>query len=347
MSEEPGPTLRLGVMGCGRVFQRFHLPAITRIPAVSLRAGCDINPNRLTWLERLPSPPATFGTPAELLDSGLDAVLVLTPPPSHAENVIRALEAGVHVMVEKPMALDPGEARRMAQAARAARRHLQVGFTRRFRQPYQKLRGALDQIDSRRIRQVHFDLAFPTSSWRAESDFLGQEAQGGGVLDDVLSHQVDLICWLLQARPYRVRCKVGGRDAETSTELEIGSVTVHCKSAHSRYVELLELVLEDGALMEASGSHMGIARGVSQRWRRNRARLRDKASLVRDRLLRRPTVTLRSFEGQLRDFVGAIRGAKPIGATAEDGVLSVQIVHACRMSSQQGGTWQDLPTPAG
>jgi myo-inositol 2-dehydrogenase/D-chiro-inositol 1-dehydrogenase len=338
------------VIGCGRVFRRFHLPAIARIPAISLRAGCDINPGRLQWIEQLPSRPTVFGTPAELFGAGLEAVLVLTPPASHTENVLQALEAGLHVLVEKPMALDPAEARQMARAAQSARRHLQVGFTRRFREPYRRLKKALEPMEPQRVRLVRFELAFPTSSWKAESDFLGQESLGGGVLDDVLSHQVDLVCWVLRGRPGRVRCEVIGSSGKVRSELEIGSISLQCESAHSRYTEWLEVELDDGTVLEASGSPMGNAGTSPEPWRRGRAQLRDRVGLLRDRLLRRPNVTLRSFEHQLRDFVGLIRGGQSDGATAEDGLQAAEIVAACRASIRQRGAWQDVgagATPAG
>jgi predicted dehydrogenase len=335
------------VIGCGRVFERFHLPAIARIPTISLQAGCDINPGRLAWVAHRSAPPAVFSTPADLLGSpGLEAVLVLTPPVSHAQNVIQALEAGLHVLVEKPMALDPADATEMARAAKLARRHLQVGFTRRFRGPYRQLRTAVERMGRQRLRQVRFDLAFPTGSWKAESEFLGQESRGGGVLDDVLSHQVDLVCWLLKARPNRVRCQISSANGGVSAEMEIGDITVRCESAHSRYTEWLEMELNDGAVLEASGSHMGYAGTRSKWWRRSRAQLRDRVALMRDRLLRRPNVTLRSFEGQLRDFVGLIRGGSSEGATAEAGLLAVEIVGACRASVRQEGAWQPVRTAA-
>src|SRR4051812_34714080 len=98
--------LRLGVIGCGRGFERVHLPAISRIPEISLAAACDTDHHRLEWGKHRAAPPALFGNPGELLGyQGLEAVLVLTPPPSHALNVIEALQAGLHVLVEKPMAL--------------------------------------------------------------------------------------------------------------------------------------------------------------------------------------------------------------------------------------------------
>ena len=345
MNDAASPPLRLGVIGCGRVFERFHLPAIARVRAISLVAACDTNRSRLTWAKHQSAPPIVSNTPAELLGcAGLEAVLVLTPPSSHAQNVIQALEAELHVLVEKPMALDRGEARQMAQAARLAQRHLQVGFSRRFREPYRKLREALQRVEPQPLRRVCFELAFPTASWKAESDFLGKESGGGGVLDDVLSHQVDLVCWLMRGRPDRVRCVVKRSSGAVSAELEIGSVAVRCDSAHARYAERLEVELADGRLLEASGSHMGNARSGFERWRRGRALLLDRVSLLGDRVLRRPNVTLRSFEGQLRDFVGVIRGGSSDGATAEDGLQAVEIVQACRASAQQEGAWQTVTT---
>jgi predicted dehydrogenase len=330
------------VIGCGRVFERFYLPAIDRVPAISLTAACDTNRNRLTWAEHRSSPPILSETAAELVGcAGLEAVLVLTPPSSHAHNVIQALGSGLHVLVEKPMALDPSEAGQMAHAAYRARRHLQVGFSRRFREPYRMLREALQEPEPKPVRRVRFELAFPTGSWKAESDFLGDESRGGGVLDDVLSHQVDLVCWLMRGRPDRVRC-VKGSSGRVNAELEIGGVPVRCHSAHGRYAERLEMELANGRVLEASGSHMGDAGSNRERWRRGRALLGDRVSLLTDRLLRRPNVTLRSFERQLRDFAGAVRGGSSEGATAGDGLQAVEIVQACRGSALQQGAWQEF-----
>lgn len=347
MSDQTALPLRFGVLGCGRVFERFHLPAIARVPAISLLAACDTNRSRLAWAEQRSSPPVLCTTPAELLGcTGLEAVLILTPPSSHAPNVLQALEAGLHVLVEKPMALEPDDARQMVQAARRAQRHLQVGFSRRFREPYRKLRERLQRMEPQRVIRVRFELAFPTGSWKAESDFLGDESRGGGVLDDVLPHQLDLVCWMLRGRPDRIRCVVKGSRDTLSAELALGSVTVHCGAAHGPYVERLEIEVEGGRVLEASGSQAGVTGSRFRRWRQRRALLLDRVSLLGDRLLRRPNVSLRSFEAQLRDFVGGIRTGSSEGATAEDGLLAVELVQACRTSAHQEGAWQAVGTTA-
>lgn len=343
---EPWPPLCLGVLGCGRVFQRFHRPAIARVPTVTLAAACDTDPARLAWALPGAPCPTFYDSPAKLIGHpGLEALLVLTPPIDHAEAVVQAMGQGLHVLVEKPMALDPTAAREMVRAARQAKRRLQVGFSRRFREPYRRVRDLLRR-DPREIGAVRFELAFPTASWKAETDFLGDETRGGGVLDDVLSHQVDLLCWMLGSAPVQVSAVVdSSRGSAVRADFKIGTLTAHCEAAHARYQERLEIEMIDGTVLEASGSRMRRTLARFSGWRRRRAFLQDRFALLRDRLFRRPNVSLMSFERQLRDFEWAVRGRRSDGASAEDGLLAVNLVQACRASARQGGVW--LPVESG
>lgn len=347
MNNCPAPPLRLGVLGCGRVFQRFHLPAIARVPTVTLVAACDTDPNRLSRRLFGSSPPILFGSQVELLGHDqLDALLILTPPPDHAGAAVLALRRGLHVLVEKPMALDRAAADQMVQAAQLAGRRLQVGFSRRFRESYLRMRAILQRLDPGTLRAVRFELAFPTASWESRTDFLGDESRGGGVLDDVLSHQVDLLCWLLGAGPGEVRATAGASlGSSVKAELRVGNLTAHCSAAHSRYLERLEIELADGTVLEASGSGLRTTGTRFAGWRRRRAGLVDRLALLGHRLLRRPNDTLTSFERQLRDFESAARGGKTLGATGADGLLAVNVVQACRVSARQGGMW--LPVDPG
>jgi predicted dehydrogenase len=339
----PSPRqLRLGVLGCGTVFQRFHLPALARVPAIQLLAASDTDPNRERWARGLQTHTAQLGSLEELLHRGpkLDALLVLTPPQAHAEVVVTALEAGLHVLVEKPMALDIGEAARMVDAASRARRRLQVGFCRRFRAPYQLLRSMLGALAREQLREVRFELAFPTSTWKAQTDFLGNPVLGGGVFDDVLSHQVDLIRRML-GEPQEVRAvQEHPPDGPVRADFRLGNLLVRCDAAHARYAERIEAVLADGRVFEASGSRVRSSKASFPELRRRRALLQDRVALLRDRLLGRANVTLMSFEEQLRDFERAIRSGRSEGASAEDGLRAVEIVQACRASADEGGAWR-------
>jgi predicted dehydrogenase len=341
------PPLQLGVLGCGRVFERYHLPAIARSPGINLRAASDTEPSRLSWARGQRVATALYDSAAELMSCpGLEAVLILTPPESHADAAVLALEAGLHVLVEKPMALNPHEAGRMVRAARLAQRRLQVGFNRRFREPYRRLRSRVRQLDPGEVRAMRFELAFPTASWRSRTDYLGDEARGGGVFDDVLSHQADLVCWLLGTGPEEVRAWPKAPNAALSAELKIGGLVARCEAAHASYVERIEIELANGRVLEASSSRMSTTATRFPAWRRRRALIGDRLALIGHRLLRRPNVTLASFERQLRDFEDAVRGGGFDGATAEEGALSVDIVAACKESSRRGGAWQLLGSTA-
>jgi predicted dehydrogenase len=334
--------LRLGVIGCGRVFEKFHLPAIGRVPEVELVAASDANASRLAWAERIPAPLRLLSSAAALINAGgLDAVLVLTPPATHAAIVVQSLEAGLHVLVEKPMALDVADGSRMVAAARGANRRLHVGFTRRFREPYRRLRRLLLEVGQASVESARFELSFSTAEWGAHSAFAGNDRQGGGPLDDVFSHQVDLLDWLLgPAEAVRAEADSGHT---VRADLQIGSVTLHCRASQGSYREHLELFLRDGSSLRASGTGAAAARSGSRWWASKKAWLGDRLQLAGDRVLGRPNTTLLSFERQLRDFHAAVRGLPSDGATGKDGLRTIALIQAARLSLSTGSTWQ----PAG
>jgi predicted dehydrogenase len=335
--------LRLGVLGCGRVFERFHLPAIDRTPGVTLAAACDAHPSRLAWAVGRTPLPALTGSSADLFSHfPLDAVLILTPPPSHADLTVRALEAGMAVLVEKPMALTVEEGRGMAEAGRRAGRRVQVGFARRFREPYRRLRSELEGIDRREWSAVHFELVFPTAGWNAHTAFLGDDARGGGVLDDVLSHQVDLLRSILGPGPDAVRAVAGGSSGGVRVDLRFGELTAECHAAHGLYTERLTVELADGRRLEATGSRMNSVCRGSSAWRRGRARVLDRVALLEGRIRRRPNISRVSFERQLQDFAQAVRGGVAVGATADDGLVVLRVLEACRESARVGGAWREV-----
>ncbi len=329
--------LRLGVLGCGRVFERFHLPAIDRTSDVTLVAAADPEPARLAWAAPRSPRPLLAESLDQLLRTPLDALLVLTPPATHADLAERALGAGLHVLVEKPMGLTAAHGRRIVDAARSAGRRLQVGYARRFRAPYRALYEHL-RTQGGAPSSAEFELAFATREWGAHSAFLGDESRGGGPIEDVLSHQADLLAWLFGAAPKAVRTEVD-RSGAVRAELRFDGLTARCVSSHGTYTERLTIVLSDGRAFEATGSRIGTSTPSRDSWRRRRGMVLDRLALARDKLLGRPSVSRTSFELQLRDFSAAVRGEPAVGATAEDGHRVLGVLDACRRSSRQGGEW--------
>jgi predicted dehydrogenase len=122
--------LRLGVIGCGRIAQVAHLPAIAKEPSVQLVAVSDPSSVLATAVGARYGV-AGYTDTAELLREDLDAVLIAVPDRFHESVGAQALEAGLHVLIEKPAALDSAQAIELTKLAADHGRKLQVGAMRR------------------------------------------------------------------------------------------------------------------------------------------------------------------------------------------------------------------------
>ncbi len=123
--------IRVGIIGCGRI-SRVHLRHLRGVPGIEIVGLCDADLDRARALRRESGTGEAFRTVDDLLGFRPGAVHILTPPETHADVAVAALESGAHVLVEKPMATSPDGARRMHAAARAAGRVLCVDHNRLF-----------------------------------------------------------------------------------------------------------------------------------------------------------------------------------------------------------------------
>ena len=134
--------VKVGVIGCGSIARFRHLPEYQTHPDVVIAAVCDVD------LERAEAVAQTYGTKAytnyiDLLnDEEINAVSICTPNVFHAPMSIAALEAGKHVLCEKPMATTIAEAERMNEAAKESGKILMIGHMYGLYHPIKKLVGA-------------------------------------------------------------------------------------------------------------------------------------------------------------------------------------------------------------
>ncbi|MFC0212496.1 Gfo/Idh/MocA family protein [Paenibacillus chartarius] len=191
-------TVRVAVIGLGSISDS-HLTSYQRHPEARLYAVCDVNE------ERARKKAAEFGAEAIytdyralLADEQIDAVSICTWNNLHAEICIAALEAGKHVLVEKPLCKTVEEALRIQEAVHRTGRLLQVGFVRRYDRNVQMLRefaaggefGDIYYAKASAIRR----LGNP-GGWFADI-----ERSGGGPLIDIGVHMIDLL-WYMMGRP--------------------------------------------------------------------------------------------------------------------------------------------------
>src|SRR5919106_934142 len=133
------PPLRVGVVGCGLIAQVMHLPYLVELEGrYAVTALCDISEPVLEACSRRYAGERTFTNFEELLGEPPDAVLGLTEG-DHAPLAIAAAQAGLHVFVEKPMAVSAAQGAAMLDAARVAEVRLMVGTMKRYDPAYERL----------------------------------------------------------------------------------------------------------------------------------------------------------------------------------------------------------------
>lgn len=140
-----GPRLRVGIVGGGFITQVMHLPTLMELADRFEVVGL-ADPSRVVRevLASRHGIPATFADHEQLLDRVRpDALIVLSPGCTHADVIMTALEAGVHVFTEKPLCLAAEDAWEIARAAERVDRVVQVGYMKRFDPAYEKLLSTL------------------------------------------------------------------------------------------------------------------------------------------------------------------------------------------------------------
>ena len=124
-------TVRVGLIGCGKVGQ-IHAKALLSLPEAEFVAVCDANAERAASFADQHGVRGFTDLPAMLREAQVEAVIIGTPHPLHAGPAIAAAEAGVHVLVEKPLAANLADCDAMLAAARKANVRLGVISQRRF-----------------------------------------------------------------------------------------------------------------------------------------------------------------------------------------------------------------------
>ncbi len=133
MPRKPEPKLRVGVLGCGPIAQAAHFESCTKARNARLHAICDVAPDLLERMAAIYVPKKVYAEYEEMLaDPELDAVIVATADAFHVPASIQALEAGKHVLCEKPVATSVEEAEHLQRAVEVSGRIFQIGHMKRF-----------------------------------------------------------------------------------------------------------------------------------------------------------------------------------------------------------------------
>jgi myo-inositol 2-dehydrogenase/D-chiro-inositol 1-dehydrogenase len=335
--------LGVGLVGCGRIAQLFHLRALATLPGARLVAVADVDATRLAEARHVAHDATAVADYSEMLGNpDVEAVVICLPTELHAEAAIAAFEGGRHVYVEKPLARDPREAEEIVSAWRRSGKVGAMGFNFRF---HPLVRAARRELERGRIgtplaaRTTFCAAARPLPAWKAA------RATGGGALLELASHHVDLTPHLLASEVDAVFATIRSARSEHDTaavelRLRSGALVQTFVSMAAVEEDRIELYGDDGKLTLDRYRQRRVVATARKRDFSRRARAVDGVRLLAatPRMLGdalRPPVE-RSFELALGRFVDAARSLGPVEVDLDDGYRSLVVIDAAERSAATG-----------
>jgi predicted dehydrogenase len=326
--------LRIGLVGVGAAAQINHIPALKRTEDVEIVALCDRDPEKTQRVAQKFGIPRVYGRFEELLsDDDVDAVDICTPNFLHAPMASAALDAGKHVLCERPLARSADEAASMVRAAKRADRTLMCAVQHRFRADAQLLRtfvakGDLGEIFFAKAGWLRQRTEWDSDEWRRQ-----KRESGGGVVLDLGFQMLDQALWIL-----------GGPKVESVTASVHRSKKGEVEDSATAFLRLasgatLTLELTWGLLMEKDFAYLNLFGSggaallnplrVHKGMHGNLVNVTPAMDTARNQYKH-------SMEAQVAHFADSLRrGARPTGS-GEEIVPVMELMDAIYRSADQG-----------
>lgn len=333
-------TLRVGLLGCGRIAALFHAPILGAMKGIEVTAiadGAAESRDRVGAHLQAATRFSDWNTALAVAD--LDAVVICLPPALHAPAAIASLQAGLHVYVEKPLALDLDEAEAMVAAWRASGRVGMAGLNFRF---HPLIEDARRRREAGELGQLVAVRTLFTSARRTLPGWKGDPRLGGGALADLATHHVDLAAHLAGQRiePASIRARER-RSAEGSSAVLTGAfadgahLEIMVAQTSGQGGNSLQLLGERGHLTidlaDARPRPLETPPGRLARVRRIGGKL---GHLAPAEILHAPGREP-SFARALDAFVAAARTGAPVSPDFEDGRRALALITAAERAAAE------------
>ena len=316
-------TLRIGFMGAGFI-AGIHAEVLARDPRVSVHAVIDPDLQRVTTFA-LNTGAAVVPSLDDLLGE-VDALYICTPNALHADVAVHALDAGVSVFSEKPMATSLDDARAVLEASLRARGVYQAGFNRRFAGVYRELKHRLASGDivlsSALLKMNRGELRRP--AWT------GDPLVSGGFLYETPIHMLDLTRYLF-GEPVEVVCRARATvydqldDFSMLFTFESGASAVFATSAHATWLFPFERV-------EVYGEHAAI---VTEEMERITFSTGDQQAALTLDFAQQPRDERWGYIEADGRFVDAICGVGEPAVSAAEAFATTQLVERCYAAARE------------
>jgi predicted dehydrogenase len=326
--------IRIGIVGMGTVAQTIHLPILSKLPDAEIVAACDVDLNKATSVAKKYGIPRCYSSYEDMLqkEEEIVAVDVCAPTNMHRDIAIAVLESKRDVLVEKPLTRTQKEAEDILAAAKRTHRKVMVGMNNRFRPDSMILKGFIEE-------KALGDIFYAKAGWFRKLGMTNpwltkKEQSGGGVVLDLGIVMFDLAFWMM-GYP------------------EVKEVTATNYSHHTKGVEdssITYMKMKNGATLtiEASWSFesnqdffycdcFGTEGSGSLNPFRILKLMHGTFVNVAPASHETPQMLYRkSYENELKHWIGALRGLHAVVSTAEESVHRMKIVDAIYRSARLG-----------
>lgn len=337
--------IRVGVIGLG--MGRHHVSSFQNHPNAEVIAIADLDTDRLQEIGDKNGVEKRYTSSEEMLaQETLDVVSIATPNKFHKPLTIAVLEAGCHVLCEKPMAMNAKEAREMLVVAEKADKRIMINFSYRFSEQSQALK---DRVDAGELGDIYF----ARTIWHRRrglprfGGWFGKKAlSGGGPLIDLGVHRLDLALWLMgYPKPVWVMGSAYNPIAtrlaqEQGVDYDVEDLAVAMvKFANGATLELeasWAAHVQEREMMETRlfGTKGGLVqRNLNETYEFEAEMYMDRDGAQYDMKLHAPR---RSSQNAMSHFVDAIVNDTPHTATGQEGLLVMQILDAIYESASKG-----------
>lgn len=334
--------VKVGLIGSGRVTSTRHIPALQRLPNAEVIALADTDSVCLQHVADQFRIPHRYSDVRALLENqAVDVVGVCVPVLFHAEVALAAIEAGKHVLIEKPLTLTLTEADGLIEHARRSSAKVMVGFNLRW---HRLVRQARDVIQQGGLGSPTLMRTVLTSYHEDVPEWRKRRELGGGVLFELAVHHFDLWRFLLQSEVEEVfaTSHSGQWEDEAATvtaRMANGVCVVSVFSERTSESHEVEVYSRAGCLQVSCHRFDGLEYFSPTGFPGDvRSRLRKVAHTLKELPqglwgMRGGGDFIASYQAEWRHFIDAIRRDTPVECTLEDGRHALQVVLAAAASA--------------
>jgi UDP-N-acetyl-2-amino-2-deoxyglucuronate dehydrogenase len=332
-------TLRCGLIGCGRVAPR-HAQSYQQLSETDLVAVADIKPSRAERFAQEYGATAYFDHRALLARDDIELVSICVPSGLHAEIALDAMQAGKHVLVEKPIAITLEDADRMIALSEATGRTLGVVLQNRYNRPMQQLRAAIDQGKLGKLYLGNACVRWYRPQSYYEDGWHGTWAMDGGALMNQSIHHIDALQWLMG--PVQSVFAYTATLAHRMEAEDVGVAVVRFAGGALATIEGSTLTwpqnLEGSVAVFGERGSVKIGGTALNRivlWKVE-GELEQEAELLTSQIVDPPSVYGYSHREVIRDFAEAVRRGRPPGTPGREARRSLELVLAIYESARSG-----------